>query len=240
MLYGWSGAGFPPDRFRATVFAVFARSLKLRMFSTSYVQRFSLVAALATVLALSGCADPKPVNATPDAGGASVDCSYTSGRPASKSNNPPASNAISTGSAKATMTIGQGVIEMELDRAAAPCTISSFASLAGQGYFDGTLCHRLTASASLSVLQCGDPSGTGTGGPGYEFPDELSGSETYKAGTVAMANAGPDTNGSQFFLVYADSTCHRTTPSSGKSPPDSTSSPGLRPRASRAPHPLTR
>lgn len=176
------------------------------VFPSSYVQRISVVAALSAVLALSGCADSKPVNAASGAGGASVDCSYTSGRPASKSNNPPASNAPNTGNAKSTMTIGQGVIEMELDRAAAPCTISSFASLAGQGYFDGTSCHRLTASASLSVLQCGDPSGTGAGGPGYEFPDELSGSETYEAGTVAMANAGPDTNGSQFFLVYADST----------------------------------
>ena len=54
------------------------------------------------------------------------------------------------------------------------------------------------------MLQCGDPTGTGTGGPGYSFPDELSGDETYPAGTLAMANAGPDTNGSQFFIVYED------------------------------------
>ncbi len=85
--------------------------------------------------------------------------------------------------------------------------MNSFLSLAEQGYFDDTPCHRLTtAPASISVLQCGDPSGTGMGGPGYSFDDELAGSETYPAGTLAMANAGPNTNGSQFFMVYADST----------------------------------
>src|SRR5690606_14024148 len=70
-------------------------------------------------------------------------------------------------------------------------------------YFDSTSCHRLTTSG-IFVLQCGDPTATGTGGPGYSFADELTGSETYPAGTLAMANAGPDTNGSQFFIVYAD------------------------------------
>jgi peptidyl-prolyl cis-trans isomerase B (cyclophilin B) len=60
-------------------------------------------------------------------------------------------------------------------------------------------------TAGIFVLQCGDPSGTGAGGPGYSFADELDGSETYGPGTLAMANAGPDTNGSQFFIVYADS-----------------------------------
>ena len=94
---------------------------------------------------------------------------------------------------------------VELDKATAPCTVGSFVHLAQSGYFDDTPCHRLTASPSLSVLQCGDPSGTGGGGPGYTFADETTADMTYPAGTVAMANAGPDTNGSQFFLVYADS-----------------------------------
>ena len=76
-------------------------------------------------------------------------------------------------------------------------------SLAEQGYFDATQCHRLTTEG-IFVLQCGDPTGTGTGGPGYSFDDELSGEETYPAGTLAMANAGPNTNGSQFFIVYDD------------------------------------
>jgi peptidyl-prolyl cis-trans isomerase B (cyclophilin B) len=76
--------------------------------------------------------------------------------------------------------------------------------LAEQGFFDDTPCHRLT-SGGLSVLQCGDPSGTGRGGPSYEFPTQVTGTETYSRGTLAMANAGQGTDGSQFFLVYADS-----------------------------------
>ncbi|MCO7219566.1 peptidylprolyl isomerase [Klenkia sp. PcliD-1-E] len=85
------------------------------------------------------------------------------------------------------------------------CAAESFTSLASQGYFDGTPCHRLTTSEGLQVLQCGDPSGTGTGGPGYTFPTATSGSETYSRGVLAMANSGQGTDGSQFFLVYGDS-----------------------------------
>jgi peptidyl-prolyl cis-trans isomerase B (cyclophilin B) len=77
--------------------------------------------------------------------------------------------------------------------------------LAGQGYFDDTVCHRQTDSEGLQVLQCGDPSGTGTGGPAYEFPTQVTGAETYPRGTVAMANSGQGFDGSQFFLVYGDS-----------------------------------
>ncbi len=97
-----------------------------------------------------------------------------------------------------------GDINVDLDAGATPCTVNSFLSLAEQGYFDGTDCHRLTTQG-IWVLQCGDPTGTGSGGPGYAFDDELTGAETYPAGTLAMANAGPGTNGSQFFLVYEDS-----------------------------------
>ncbi len=103
-----------------------------------------------------------------------------------------------------TVLTGVGELKMTLDAAKTPCTVNSFLSLAEQGYFDGTTCHRLTTDG-IFVLQCGDPSAKGTGGPGYSFADELDGSETYEAGTLAMANAGPDTNGSQFFIVYADS-----------------------------------
>ena len=80
-------------------------------------------------------------------------------------------------------------------------------SLATQGYFDGTICHRLTTleESGIAVIQCGDPSGTGSGGPGYTFADETTGDEKYTAGVIAMANRGPDTNGSQFFIVYDDS-----------------------------------
>jgi peptidyl-prolyl cis-trans isomerase B (cyclophilin B) len=113
-----------------------------------------------------------------------------------------------TGGTQTTMTIttNLGVITVRLDPTGAPCTVASFAYLAGRKYFAGTSCHRLVTQG-IYVLQCGDPSGTGQGGPGYEFGDEnLSAtSGTYPAGTVAMANAGPDTNGSQFFIVYRDS-----------------------------------
>jgi peptidyl-prolyl cis-trans isomerase B (cyclophilin B) len=97
------------------------------------------------------------------------------------------------------------VIVIKLDPAKAPCTVNSFVYLAAQKYFDATPCHRLT-TAGIFVLQCGDPTGTGSGGPGYEFGDENLTGAMYPAGTVAMANAGPGTNGSQFFLVYKDTT----------------------------------
>jgi len=97
-------------------------------------------------------------------------------------------------------------VTIKLDRATSPCTVGRFVHLAEAGYFDNTPCHRLTASPTLSVLQCGDPSATGSGGPGYKFADETTPNMTYPAGTVAMANSGPNTNGSQFFLVYEDST----------------------------------
>jgi peptidyl-prolyl cis-trans isomerase B (cyclophilin B) len=97
-----------------------------------------------------------------------------------------------------------GDLGATLDADAAPCTVNSFVSLARQGFFDTSPCHRLTTAASgIFVLQCGDPTGTGTGGPGYTIPDELSGQEKYVPGTLAMANTGqPDTGGSQFFIVY--------------------------------------
>jgi peptidyl-prolyl cis-trans isomerase B (cyclophilin B) len=95
----------------------------------------------------------------------------------------------------------QGVIAFRALTSAAPCTTFSFRFLAQRHYFDGTHCHRLTLQG-IFVLQCGDPTGTGSGGPGYKFNDENLSGATYPAGTVAMANAGPDTNGSQFFFVW--------------------------------------
>ena len=101
-----------------------------------------------------------------------------------------------------------GDITVALDPAA-PKTIASEAFLAGEGFYDNTTCHRLTTEGSF-VLKCGDPKGDGTGGPGYSVPDEnlptdvADGEISYPAGTVAMANAGPGTSGSQFFIVYRD------------------------------------
>ncbi|MEU6968484.1 peptidylprolyl isomerase [Kitasatospora aureofaciens] len=101
-----------------------------------------------------------------------------------------------------------GKVTVVLDAAKAPHTVNSFNFLAGEQYFDHTKCHRLTTDG-IFVLQCGDPTASatvpgGTGGPGYKFADENLTGATYPAGTVAMANSGPGTNGSQFFLVYKD------------------------------------
>jgi peptidyl-prolyl cis-trans isomerase B (cyclophilin B) len=82
--------------------------------------------------------------------------------------------------------------------------VKSFLSLVGQKYFDNTTCHRLTVGAGLQVLQCGDPSGSGSGGPGYSFNDEVYPQLKYGRGILAMANSGANTNGSQFFIVYGD------------------------------------
>ncbi|MFV0137093.1 peptidylprolyl isomerase [Streptomyces sp. HMX87] len=115
-------------------------------------------------------------------------------------------------SAKYTMKLDTtcGEIDIALKADAAPHTVNSFAFLAGKGYFDHTKCHRLTTEG-IYVLQCGDPTGQGTGGPGYTIPDENLKDKslkdnTYPAGTVAMANTGQkNSGGSQFFLVYQDS-----------------------------------
>ena len=104
----------------------------------------------------------------------------------------------------ATIKTNQGTIVATLDGAKAPHTVNSFNFLAGQGYFSNSPCHRLTTQG-IFVLQCGDPTGTGTGGPGYTIPDENLAGATYPAGTFAMANTGqPHTGGSQFFICYAD------------------------------------
>jgi peptidyl-prolyl cis-trans isomerase B (cyclophilin B) len=107
------------------------------------------------------------------------------------------------GTATLTLMLNKAPLTLTLDQERTPCTTNSFVSLARQGYFDGTACHRL-ADSGIFVLQCGDPTATGTGGPGYQFADELTGEETYPAGTLAMANAGAGTNGSQFFIVFDD------------------------------------
>ncbi len=98
-----------------------------------------------------------------------------------------------------------GTVTARLLAAKAPVTVNSFAFLAGKKFFDRTECHRVTTGAGLTVLQCGDPTGTGSGGPGYTFADENLAGATYPRGTLAMANSGPGTNGSQFFLVDKDS-----------------------------------
>jgi peptidyl-prolyl cis-trans isomerase B (cyclophilin B) len=103
------------------------------------------------------------------------------------------------------LTTNIGGITIQLDRASAPCTVQSFAYLAGKKFFDNTHCHRLTTTG-IFVLQCGDPSGTGSGGPTYQIKDESLAKARYVRGVVAMANGGANTDGSQFFIIYKDST----------------------------------
>jgi peptidylprolyl isomerase len=99
---------------------------------------------------------------------------------------------------RATMVTSKGTLEIALDPLAAPVTVNSFVFLAQWHYFDGIVFHRIIPGF---VLQGGDPTGTGTGGPGYRFDDELPKPGRYELGSLAMANAGPHTNGSQFFVI---------------------------------------
>jgi peptidyl-prolyl cis-trans isomerase B (cyclophilin B) len=117
----------------------------------------------------------------------------------------PPSSVPAAGTVDLDMSTGQGELVLTLDRSGAPCAAQALVSLAQQGFFDGSPCHRETDSAGLEVLQCGDPTGTGTGGPPWSYPTDVDGSETYPRGTVAMANAGQGFDGSQFFLVWGDS-----------------------------------
>jgi peptidyl-prolyl cis-trans isomerase B (cyclophilin B) len=147
-------------------------------------------------------------------------CQYpATTEPASKPVKPPQNGRIATDPAviPAEIVTTQGSIGLTLDNGKTPCTVNNFTSLAKQGFFDNTKCHRLSTSTELGVLQCGDPTSSGTGGPGYRFPNEYPTNQfrlsdpalktpvVYPRGTLAMANSGPGTNGSQFFLVYKDS-----------------------------------
>jgi peptidyl-prolyl cis-trans isomerase B (cyclophilin B) len=131
-------------------------------------------------------------------------CTYTKAVPADRFKGIPVFNPVKAARPyQALLITSQGPITFQALTSKAPCTTFSFRFLAEHRYFDRTHCHRLTTQR-LWVLQCGDPTGTGSGGPGYSFPDENLTGATYPAGTVAMANAGPDTNGSQFFICWKD------------------------------------
>ncbi len=161
----------------------------------------------------SATATPTP---TPSSTPAMVDgkCVYIKAGTAARKVSLPSSTPDTKATYTATLKTNRGNIVIDLLNSKAPCTVNSFVSLADQAYFNNTHCHRLTTAASgIYVLQCGDPTGTGDGTPGYEFGNEnlpkanKSGTYTYTPGTVAMANTGePDSNGSQFFFVYKDST----------------------------------
>lgn len=172
------------------------------------LRHMAIVLPILAAVAMSGCSTPTDSTTSDTSNPASnatneSACIYLPGGQAAKPVNLPSTNDVATsGLATFIMTMSAGEVTMTLDRSGAPCAVNSFASLVSQGYFDNTDCHRLVPGF---VLQCGDPTGTGRGGPGYSFADETKGTETYARGTVAMANAGPNTNGSQFFIVLEDS-----------------------------------
>lgn len=171
-------------------------------------------------------AEPVALTATPVSGetipmtrttalAASVTCKYPDDGAASKKLDKPSTEKVpATGKVTVTLKTNQGDIPMELDRSVSPCAVNAIEHMAKSGYFDDTVCHRVTGGA-LNVLQCGDPTGTGTGGPGFKFAGEWPVSDAnldantpmvYPKGSIAMANPNdPDANGSQFFLNWADS-----------------------------------
>ena len=116
----------------------------------------------------------------------------------------PAAPAMTVDPAKAyraTITTPRGTIALDLDAANAPKTVNNFVTLARDGFYDGLTFHRVIANF---MIQGGDPAGTGSGGPGYTFEDETRGNPTtHDRGVISMANAGPNTNGSQFFITHA-------------------------------------
>lgn len=171
-----------------------------------------VVATLLLAFVLAGCGDDSTEAST---GGEDSALTPSAGAPecdfpedpagAAKDVQKPPDRAIITESTDAVIKSSLGDLRVELLGSQAPCTVSSFVSLAEQDYFDDTPCHRLTTDG-IFVAQCGDPLGLGTGGPGYTIPDEFTGQESYPAGTLAMANTGaPNSGGSQFFIVYEDS-----------------------------------
>ena len=104
----------------------------------------------------------------------------------------------SDASYSAEIVTNKGTLVVELDQSRAPLAVNNFVTLARYHYFDNTECHRIIPGF---MAQCGDPTATGTGGPGYRFADELPEAGEYQIGSLAMANSGPDTNGSQFFII---------------------------------------
>lgn len=132
-------------------------------------------------------------------------CTYPPYGTAAKEVTPPTNlEPLNSGTVESTIVLNGQDVPVSLNRELSPCGVNSFLSLASQGFYDNSECHRLTVSEQMNILQCGDPTGAGNGGPGYTFPTEAAEDATYPVGTVALANAGPNTNGSQFFIVYGE------------------------------------
>jgi peptidyl-prolyl cis-trans isomerase B (cyclophilin B) len=134
-----------------------------------------------------------------------VKCQFTPTpeNPAAKPVRIPSATAKAKGTVDVFFLTNYGSFVVRMDRANAPCGVHNFVHLVQSRFYDFTQCFRLTNSARLGVLQCGDIYRQEEGGPGYKFPDEVTGQETYPRGTVAYGNQGPGTNGSEFFVVHS-------------------------------------
>lgn len=157
-------------------------------------------ATLTTTSAVAAPAVPDGARGRPP-----VTCEFTPTpeNPAAKPVRVPRAKAKSHGTVDVYFWTNYGSFVVRMDRDNAPCGVHNFVHLTRSDFYDDTQCFRLTNSARLGVLQCGDIYRQEEGGPGYKFPDEVTGKETYPRGTVAMGNQGPGTNGSEFFVVHS-------------------------------------
>lgn len=165
----------------------------------------ALLAVPALALALASCGSDEPENPTGvSQGGEAVECPPAAGveTPVQTFEQAPPMCIDEAKTYTAVMTTDVGDVTFALDAKKAPRTVNNFVVLSRYGYYDGVPFHRVIPGF---MIQGGDPTGQGNGGPGYEFEDELPAAGEYEIGSLAMANAGPDTNGSQFFVVTGDS-----------------------------------
>ncbi len=165
----------------------------------------ALLAVPALALALASCGSDEPENPTGvSQSGAAVECPPAEGveTPVQTFDQAPPMCIDEAKTYTAVMTTDVGDVTFALDAKKAPKTVNNFVVLSRYGYYDGVPFHRVIPGF---MIQGGDPTGQGNGGPGYEFEDELPAAGEYEIGSLAMANAGPDTNGSQFFVVTGDS-----------------------------------
>ncbi|GAA0741565.1 peptidylprolyl isomerase [Dactylosporangium roseum] len=193
-----------------------AAARRRRQWQAGIGSAVALALLVLVVIWKTGGFDPEPVRAS--------DCAWTpveQGAGIVDVGKPRTTGVLKNGVKTMTITLGQGTVTARLDPSKAPCTVESFTYLAGKKFFDNTTCHRLTDA----ILQCGDPSNSGSGGPAYRFPNEnvpsptvdpsaaadpnasapATGNALYPIGTLAMAHSSaPDSNGSQFFLVFKD------------------------------------
>ena len=149
------------------------------------------VATLVAVPLIAGCGSS-------DSASTAADTAAAEAGAAKSWSSPPKMTIDENAAYTADLTTSEGDIQIALDAKQAPVTVNNFVFLANQGFYDGGTFHRVIPGF---MIQGGDPEGTGMGGPGYTFEDELPKAGQYKIGSVAMANAGPSTNGSQFFII---------------------------------------